>query len=390
MKLVLNLIRWMVGLLFIFSGLVKANDPLGLSYKMQEFFEAWHWPIALNQYTLLLSVCMNVFEIVAGVALLIGWRMRILSWSLLALTAFFTFLTGYASLATNPNGTMKFRSCGCFGDCLPLDPTQSFLKDVVLLVLILLLLIYRNKIQQTFPSRFKNSVLLSIAVIISSGFQWYSLVYLPVVDCLPFKKGNDLHVLRQMPPNAILDSFDIRFVYAKDGVDKEFKATELPDTSWTFKDRKQVLVRKGKNNEPMIKDFILKNKSGEDVTENILQQEGVHYFLFIQTLENFKNKDLCIEALQRILNKNSRVSILTAVPGQVEKLLKEKSVLYGSPQDALDDAKQASMKQKGFLEVLSCDVTVIKTAARANPVFYRMNGSKVEKKWSGVSANSWE
>lgn len=371
MKYILLGIRWIVGLLFIFSGLVKANDPLGLSYKMQEFFEAWGWPISFNQYTLSLSIAMNAFEIVAGVALLIGWRMRLLSWSLLALTGFFTFLTGYASLATNSDGSMKFRSCGCFGDCLPLDPTQSFLKDVLLLILILILLVSRNKIQQSFASKSKNLIVLLLAVVFSTGFQWYSLTYLPVVDCLPFKKGNDLLVLQQMPANAIPDSFDIRFIYSKDGVDKEFKVSELPDSPWTFKDRKQVLVRKGINNEPVIKDFNLKDKSGEDLTEVVLGQKGIHYLLFIQSAEKITKNDQWLDALQRLLSQSAKVSILSALPVDVEKILNEKGI-------------------KGSFNLFSCDATLIKTAARAVPVLYRMNGSVVEAKWSGASASSWK
>ncbi len=371
MKLLLTVIRWIVGLLFIFSGLVKANDPLGLSYKMQEFFEAWGWPIILNQYTLALSIAMNAFEIIAGIALLIGWHMRILSWSLLALTGFFTFLTGYASLATNPDGGLKFKSCGCFGDCLPLDPTQSFLKDILLLILILILLLYRNKIQQTFSSKTKNLIVLLFAVFLSVGFQWYSLTYLPLVDCLPFKKGNDLLVLRQKPPNAIPDSFDLRFIYSKDGAEKEFNVSELPDSTWTFKDRKQVLIRKGKNNEPVIKDFIMKNKAGEDLTEVVLGQKGIHYLLFIQSAEKITKNDQWLDALQRLLSQSAKVSILSALPDDVEKILNEKGI-------------------KGNFNLFIGDATSIKTAARAVPVLYRMNGSVVEAKWSGASASSWK
>src|SRR5688572_15150316 len=95
MKVFLNAARFIVGVLFIFSGLVKANDPLGLSYKMQEFFEVWNWH-ALNEYTLAFSIIMIAFEIIAGVAVILGWRMNLFSWLLLALILFFTFLTGYA------------------------------------------------------------------------------------------------------------------------------------------------------------------------------------------------------------------------------------------------------------------------------------------------------
>src|SRR5882762_1685477 len=129
MKYLIAFARSLVGLLFIFSGLIKANDPLGLSYKMQEFFEVWGLT-GLHVYTLALSIVMNVFEILAGVAVIIGLRMKMFSWLLLLLIIFFTFLTGYALFSG------KIKTCGCFGDCLPLTPAQSFGKDLLLLVLI--------------------------------------------------------------------------------------------------------------------------------------------------------------------------------------------------------------------------------------------------------------
>src|ERR1700744_4256641 len=140
MKIVISIIRALVGILFIFSGLIKADDPLGLSYKMQEFFEVWnfHW---LDHFTLAFSILMIVFEIVAGVAILLGWRMRLFSWLLLLLIIFFTFLTGYAYLSG------KVREGGCFGDCIPLTAGESFFKDMLLLILIVFLFMVRDRIR---------------------------------------------------------------------------------------------------------------------------------------------------------------------------------------------------------------------------------------------------
>src|ERR1700712_4988879 len=145
-KTFLNTVRLLVGILFIFSGLIKANDPLGLSYKMQEFFDVWNMP-ALDAYTLALSVIMIVFEIVAGVAVIVGWRMKLFSWLLLLLIIFFSFLTGYAVLSG------KIKECGCFGNCIPLQAMGSFIKDLFLLVLILILFFYRKEIVPSFTAR---------------------------------------------------------------------------------------------------------------------------------------------------------------------------------------------------------------------------------------------
>src|SRR3989337_177767 len=146
MKTIIGISRIIVGILFIFSGLVKANDPLGLSYKMQEFFEVWGMH-GWNDYTLAFSVLMIAFEIIAGVAVLLGWKMHLFSWLLLLLTIFFTFLTGYAVFSG------KIKECGCFGDCLPLTAQQSFIKDLLLLLLISLLFAKRDKITSWVSNR---------------------------------------------------------------------------------------------------------------------------------------------------------------------------------------------------------------------------------------------
>lgn len=366
MKLFLTIIRWFVGILFLFSGLVKANDPLGLSYKMQEFFEAWGLQ-GFHQYTLALSVFMNAFEIIAGVAVIIGWRMKIFSWLLLLLITFFTFLTGYAWLATNPDGTAKFASCGCFGDCLPLTPEQSFEKDLLLLLFIALIFLYRKKVKPLFSQNWLNVAKICSAVVLSFGFQWYTLTHLPVVDCLPFKKGNNILELRKMPADAVPDQFAYKFVYEKGGLRKEFDMSQLPDSSWKFIDRKQTLIVKGKNNEPKIKDFELKTTDGTDLTEDILKQQGTYYLLFIKNTDGLQAADQWVKQVSAIA-ENEKLFIVTAVPDAVKQFFAANDLL----------SKQA---------VLVCDVTAIKTAARAIPTLFKMNGPVVAEKWSAADFN---
>ncbi|MEI9807755.1 MAG: MauE/DoxX family redox-associated membrane protein [Bacteroidota bacterium] len=184
MKLSVNISRILVGLLFIFSGLIKANDPHGLSYKMQEFFELWGMD-KYNSWTLLLSVLMNAFEIIAGFALLLGWRIRLFIWLLLLLILFFTFLTGYTYITGKPT------NCGCFGDCIPITAKTSFLKDVALTVLIAFLFWQQKNIRPLLPGK-ANTIAMLLVTIFSFGIQWYTLNYLPVFDCLPYKKGRTL------------------------------------------------------------------------------------------------------------------------------------------------------------------------------------------------------
>ncbi|HEX8314307.1 MAG TPA: MauE/DoxX family redox-associated membrane protein, partial [Flavisolibacter sp.] len=195
MKTAVRLVQIFVGVLFIISGLVKANDPIGLSYKMQEFFELWNEGFAQGSFvrntlqffhgqSLTLSVIMITLEIVAGVALLVAWKKKAVLWLLLLLIVFFTFLTGYAYLSG------KFTNCGCFGDCLPITPFTSFIKDIILLVMIIFLVAGQRFIRTVFNQRMQIAI-LSLSLVLSLVLQWYVLNYLPLADCLPFKKGNN-------------------------------------------------------------------------------------------------------------------------------------------------------------------------------------------------------
>ena len=254
MKIVLTFLRFLVGLLFIFSGLIKANDPLGLGYKMQEFFELWNLS-QFNGTTLLISILMIFLEIIVGVAILIGWRMQFFTWLLLLLILFFTFLTGYAYYSD------KFKNCGCFGDCLPITPLTSFVKDLLLLAFIIVLFYYRNKIHSSCSKKL-NLFIISLTTLGSFLIQFHVLYHLPIIDCLPFKKGNNLIDKMKIPLNAVPDSIAMTFVYEKDGSEIEFTADKFPldfnDSLYKFKNRYDKIIRKGKNNEPPIKGFSLK------------------------------------------------------------------------------------------------------------------------------------
>lgn len=356
-KLLLKIIQWVVGLLFIFSGLVKANDPLGLSYKMQEFFSVWHLQ-SLNDYTLALAYTMNIFEVLAGVAVIIGWRMRLFSWLLLLLILFFSFLTGYAAYSG------KIKTCGCFGDCLPLTPITSFFKDLVLLLLILILFFYRRKIKSSLASSAPFIILL-IAVAGTIFLQSFVLKHLPVVDCLPYKKGNDLMEQMKPPPGAVPDSIVITFQYKKNGQVVAFDADHFPadfDSTYEYVDRLDKVVRKG-NATPAIVDFSLRDTSGEDVTKTILTRQGDYILLFAKDFSNsytWNNEDF-LSILNKVKEKNIPLFVVTADMQNAKKI-------FGN---------------LAFVNLLQCDGTVIKTAARVNPTFFIIKGATVIQKIGG-------
>lgn len=355
MKTFLLLIRWIVGLLFIFSGLVKANDPLGLSYKMQEFFEVWGLHF-LNDYTLAFALLMNLFEIVAGVAVIIGWRMKLFSWLLLLLIIFFTFLTGYALFSG------KIKTCGCFGDCLPLTPAQSFGKDIFLLLLILILFFSAKKIKPAVKPIGAMVLLLLATVGVGYG-QYYVLQHLPIVDCLPYKKGNNLLEQMKTPANAIPDSFSIVFTYKHKGKLLEFDQANFPadfDSTYEYVDRKDQLIKKGNGLQAKITDFSLQTLSGNDTTAAVLGTEAKYLLLLVKDFTHsadwLSGFDQVKEAAQK---KNLPVLIVTA--------------------DA--DGAQASLPNS---IILKCDATVLKTFARVNPTYVLMQGATVLSKTSYV------
>lgn len=362
MKQAVNIARILVGCLFIFSGLVKAIDPLGLAYKMQEFFELWASEgfmkgtmLWLNGHALMFSVLIITLEVVLGVALLLGWRTKTVSWLLLMLMLLFTFLTSYVLFSG------KIRACGCFGDCIPLTPVQTFTKDVMLLALVLIILAGRKFINPLF-SNTANSILFLISLFGVLGLQWYVLKYLPVKDCLPFKVGNNILELRKMPKDAVPDKVDYKFVYKKNGENKEFLVSALPDSSWEFVERKQIIIEKGKNNIPLINDFVLITQSGADTTEALLNTAGEYYLLFIKEYPGDREWS-ATEAYMQTRNKEIPHFIVTAQPKEMDERLNKN-------------------RNKFDVAILTCDGVAIKTAARVNPTLYKMKGPVVLKKLS--------
>lgn len=363
MKLFVNIARVLVGSLFIFSGLVKAIDPLGLAYKMQEFFEVWkadgylpklmEW---LDKYAVGFSIFMITLEVVLGVALLIGAQKKLTSWLLFLLTLFFTFLTAFVLFSG------KIRACGCFGDCIPLTPIQTFSKDIILTILIIVILIGQKHIQPLFKNAVAAIIIL-LATVAVLWLQFYVLKHLPVKDCLPFKPGNNIIELRKMPKDAMQDKFSYSFVYEKGGVKKDFEVSALPDSTWAFVERKQVLVEKGKNNVPLINDFTFTTESGNDTTTDILTQSGEYYLLLV--------KDPPQKDAEWIATLNKLYAAKKAA---------------GFPLYAVtaSSAKEIRPLLKNDMPVFTCDGTAIKTAARVNPTLFLMNGPVIKNKWAAA------
>jgi uncharacterized membrane protein YphA (DoxX/SURF4 family) len=360
MKRSLWVVRWIIGLLFIFSGLVKANDPLGLSYKIQEFFEVWGWH-AMHDYTLMFAFILNVFEIVAGVAVIVGWQIKLVNWLLLLLIIAFTFLTGYALFSG------KIKTCGCFGDCIPLSSAQSFMKDIFLFILILILMVLSDKYHQ---SEFKltSVIILMISLLGSIALQFYVLKNLPIVDCLPFKKGNNIQQQMQMPDGAIPDSFALHFIYQKNGKELSFDQAHFPDdfdSSYIYVNRKDELVKKGNGLKAGISDFSLRTLTDTDTT-SLLFDSPKYVMIMAKDFDDYHKWERTVtKIINDAADHKIAVIIVTA------------------------DAKTAAEKFQN-IPILKCDATVLKTAARVTPTIFLMEGATIKGKYSYSNINAIE
>lgn len=336
--------RWSVGLLFIFSGLIKANDPLGLSYKMQEFFDVWGMAF-LNDFTLALSLIMNTLEIVAGIALLIKFPYKQTLWLLFVLIVFFTFLTGFALFSG------KIKTCGCFGDCIPLTPQTSFIKDILLFILIVILLYTQKKVKLNIHPVIGVTILLVSTFLVGFG-QRYVLTHLPLIDCLPYQQGNDINEKMKLPNGAISDSVTLMMEFEKEGKKYFFDANHFPenfDSSYIYVNRKEVLVSKGNGLKAGIDDFSLTTLNGVDTTQSLFKTPIPYVLIF-----------------------SGNVDANTPWNDIITKLREKYKLIYIVTAD-----KSGALKYLGDQNVLIADVTMIKTAARVWPSIFVMNGSTI-------------
>lgn len=346
--------RLFVGILFIISGLIKLNDPLGFSYKLDEYFSepVFNMPFFVP-YTLALALFLVILEVVLGVMLLIGYKSKLTIWSLLLLVVLFTFLTFYSAYFD------VVKDCGCFGDALHLTPWQSFSKDLILLFFILILFYNQKYIKPLFSNKIQNILVLA-SIVLSSFMGYWVLNHLPLKDFRPYKVGTNIKTSMEIPDDAPKSVVEMVFIYKVNGIDKEFTEKDLmsiPEGA-TFVDRKDKIIVQGY--QPPIHDFKL-DLGGNDQTQLILSKEK-SLLIVAYDLEKAN-----VDALQ---NLNKLYSDASAKGYYV-------AVLTGSSSDIIEVTK----KKYGFaFDFLFCDATALKTIERANPSFVVLHYGTVKQK----------
>ncbi len=360
MKIITNIARTVVGLLFIFSGFIKANDAVGFGYKLVEYFEVFgtHFlvPIALP---LAMFIC--IFEIVLGFALLMGAKLRLTLWLSLLMIVFFTFLTFYSAYF------QKVLSCGCFGDAIPLTPWQSFYKDLILLVLILLLFVGKQHINSLVGERLEKFLMI-VVLIASTAFPIYTYNYLPIIDFRPYAIGKNITEQTKGVPDELKYFYKLKD--KKTGETKEFdKWPDGWDVIYDYVDSRTEVTKKGV--EPKIKDFSISNSEGSDYTQDVLGNQDYNFLLICYDLDK-ADKD----AFGKI--------------NDFEALCKQDSLsfiaLTSSGKETIEKFK---LEAKTNLEFFNTDGTVLKTMIRSNPGLMMLKGGTVVNMWHYHSLPSY-
>ena len=363
-KILLWVARILVGLLFIFSGLIKLNDPLGFSYKLEEYFEVFHL-IFLNQFAVFLSIFLCALEVILGALLLTGFYAKRVAWGLLLLIIFFTFLTFYSAFFD------VVKTCGCFGDAIPLTPWQSFSKDIFLLIFIVFIFIKRNDIKPLSTSKSLQFLISSLVVVLTVLFGLYTYTFLPIVDFLPYKVGVSIPDAMKIPEGAPQDEYVIIYTLKnkktgeqKEMTDKEYLHTKIYENKdWELiSSSAPKLVKAGY--QPKIKDLNIYDSQGVNYTQEILDNPYYNLVAVAWSLDNTKQKslgDINAIAINAVENFNIRTILLTSNSAQ--------------------DAAKLSKDLKLMMEIFYADAVPLKSMVRSNPGLILLKNGVVIKKW---------
>ena len=279
-SILVNICRLLLAITFIFSGFVKVIDPLGSQYKIGDYLTALGMAGKIPEWVqLILSISLSGAEFTLGILLLLAIRRRLVSKLAFVLMLGMTLITLWLTIS-NP-----IQDCGCFGDAIHLTNSQTFIKNLVLLVasiVVMRLPLY----QVRFISKTNQWIATYFTMIFIVIVSLLSLYHLPLFDFRPYYIGQNILKGMQIPKGAKQTKYKTTFICTKNGVQKEFNENNYPynDSTWVFVDTKQEVIEKGY--EPPIHDFsITDEKTGEDLTEQILNKDGYTFLLVSPMLE---------------------------------------------------------------------------------------------------------
>lgn len=341
--------RIFVGGLFIFSGLIKLNDPIGTQIKLSEYFVVFTEDFgsffhAFIPWALELGMIMIVLEVVLGVAILLYWRMNISTWVLLGLMVFFTILTFYSAYFN------KVTDCGCFGDAIKLTPWESFTKDIVLMIFVLHLFWYRKSYQPLLANKIGSSIVVATTVIsLIAGI--YAIQHLPFSDFRAYQIG--AHIPTQMIPS---EQPIIEYIFEKDG-EEVTSQKYISDSTYKYKSSRVVNEEKTK---AKITDYSVYSPDGSELTQSTF--DGPLLLFVVYDVAKASNKN------QEAIN-----SLVKDLDGKVPMLM-----LTSSTAEAIETYRHENQfaVPYGF-----SDATVLKTIIRSNPGIALWKDGKVLGNW---------
>ncbi|MFK7833879.1 MAG: BT_3928 family protein [Winogradskyella sp.] len=359
MKYIVQISRIFTGILFIISGFIKLNDPLGFSYKLEEYFGADVLNIDFFiPYALGISVIVVVFEVVLGVFLLIGYKPKFTVWSLLLMIVFFTFLTFYSAYFD------KVKDCGCFGDALKLTPWESFTKDIVLLGLILILFFGIRHIKPIF-TKLATTIIALLSFILSLWFGYHVLSHLPAIDFRAYKIGANFQEGMTTPENAPKAISEYTWTFNVNGEPQEFVTNgSYPKVDGDYVGVETKLIDEGYI--PPIQDFSIESDD-ENLTDYFLEKDN----LVMITMYNVTK------------GEPEGVAKLKAF---TDEAIKKGYTVIGLTSSGSEDKAQLKANYNLNFDFYLCDEKVVKTIVRANPgVIILKNGTVVNKAhWNDI------
>ncbi|WP_438425139.1 BT_3928 family protein [Aquimarina macrocephali] len=365
MKILVSFSRIFVAALFLFSGFIKLNDPVGFSYKLQEYFGEGVLNLEfLIPFALLIAIFLVIFEIVLGITLLLGYLPKFTVWSLLLMIAFFTFLTFYSAYFN------KVTDCGCFGDALPLTPWESFTKDVILLVLILILFFGRKYITPLKPfATHKWIVFATFTACL--GFAYYVLMHLPAFDFRAYKEGVNIQEGMEIPEGAPKAEFAYHWKFDVNGEEKIITTSgDYPKVEGKFIEVETKTVDEGY--EPPIHDFAIE-KNDTDYTAEFLEKENL---ILIVTYNLSKSEAEGFYAIKEITNK----------------AISQGYDVIGLTASTPKDIAQVQQQYNLDFDFYTTDETALKTILRSNPGIVKLKKGTIVKKlhWNDAEKLSME
>lgn len=356
-KIWVNSCRLLLGALFVFSGFVKAVDPLGFCYKIEDYLAvfgmtSWSSP----GVSLLMGIVLPAVEFCIGVFLLLGIRRKIVVPLVLLFMVVATPLTFYLAL-TNP-----VSDCGCFGDAWVLTNWQTFGKNAVLLVAAISVFKWQD-LQVCFITPKIEWMISMYTFLFIFSLSFYCLQNLPILDFRPYKIGKNIRTGMEVPEGAKPSVFESRFVLEKNGERREFTLEDYPDSTWTFIEARTILKEKGY--EPSIHDFSMMNlDTGEDITDSVLSDKGYTFLLIAHRIEeaNDSNIDLINEIYDYSVEHGYGFYALTS-----------------SPTDEIDVWRDKTGAEYPFCQM---DDITLKTIIRSNPGLLLIRDGTVLNKWA--------